>query len=122
MTNQVKNIEIERLADNFKRFLEERGLWKSIRIYFNGMAYDSEQGVIESINVGEYLAFYDEDTLTVLHEGSPLGQFLNNGEVDYKARIRSWDIYDTLKAFFEEHGFMIQYGTDYSFTVCPLDK
>ncbi|MEK5061117.1 hypothetical protein BK126_26100 [Paenibacillus sp. FSL H7-0326] len=121
MTINTKNKEIEQLADSFKQFLEELGLWRAIRIYFNGMAYDSEEGVIESINVAEYMAFYDEDTLTVLHEGSPLGHFLNNGKVDLETRTRSWDIYDTLKNFFEERGYTILFGTDYSFTISRLD-
>ncbi|GIP45070.1 hypothetical protein J45TS6_35290 [Paenibacillus sp. J45TS6] len=55
----------------------------------------------------------------VLHEGSPLGKFLNIRQVDHEAKVRLWNIYYTLKAFFEGHGFMIEYGTDYSFTVCP---
>ncbi|MEK5061126.1 hypothetical protein BK126_26145 [Paenibacillus sp. FSL H7-0326] len=101
--------DIQLLAERFRDFLQEKGLWKFITICFNGMAYDSEQGVIESFNIDELVKYYNPETLTVLHEKA----------INFE---HSWDRFEMIKEFFSKNGYWIQIIDSHSFYINREDR
>ncbi|MGC6586638.1 hypothetical protein ACPV3A_16925 [Paenibacillus sp. Dod16] len=95
--------DIAELAERFRAFLQENGLWKFITIGFNGMAFDSEQDVIES-----FVKYYNPETLIVLHE-------IN---INYD---RSPNNFKKVKEFFQKNGYQIEIIDFHSFFINPKE-
>ena len=111
--------KIEQLANEIRSFLLEHDMWVDTRIYFNGMAYSTDDGeghyyyndpthmvVLENMDPHRYTE-YAGDILTMTFEG-PLYEVLNYGD-DYELEKKFFSL-------FEKYGLYYELGEAWSLT------
>ena len=111
MANKIPSpSEIKNLADEIKQFLIDRHMWEDTRIYFNGVAYDSEaEEVLPDMDPHAYTE-YAGDFLTMTFEG-PLYDALNNGP---------WSTEEKLQDIFSKYGLYYEMGHAWDLSAYPL--
>ena len=108
-TKKITDAEIKSLADEIKKFLIDREMWSDTRIYFSGMAYDSEtEEVLHGLDPNDYTE-YAGDILTMTFEG-PLYDALNYGP---------WSTEEKLQAIFNKYGLYFEMGHAWDLTAYP---
>lgn len=111
-TKKITEAEIKSLADEIRQYLIDREMWSDTRIYFSGMAYDSEtEEVLPDMDPHAYTE-YAGDILTMTFEG-PLYDALNYGEP-------SWRTEEELTAIFRKYGLYFEMGHTWDLSSYPI--
>ena len=111
-TKKITEAEIKSLADEIKKFLIDWGMWSDTRIYFNGVAYDSEtEEVLTGLDPRDYTE-YAGGILTMTFEG-PLYDALNYGDP-------SWRVEKELTAIFRKYGLYFEMGEGWNLSAYPV--
>lgn len=109
-TKKITEAEITALANEIRKYLIDHEMWSDTRIYFHGMAYDSEtEEVLTGLDPRDYTE-YAGDILTMTFEG-PLYDALNYGP---------WSVEEKLQAIFRKYGLYFEMGECWNLTACPI--
>lgn len=104
------NATIENLAKEIRQYLMDRDMWRDTRIYFGGVAYDSDTpDTLPDMNPRDYTE-YAGDILTMTFEG-PLYDALNYGP---------WEVEEQLQAIFRKYGLYFEMGECWNLTAAPI--
>jgi hypothetical protein len=106
---------METLANQIKEFLIANNLWSGVRIYFNGKAYCSSDGMISSIDPSNYFSYVNPETLSMSFDG-PLYTILNQGD---DLVCSTWETYNALTLIFSNHGYYFEFGNAWNLTLFP---
>lgn len=107
MTDHEQNML--KLATEIKEFLEREDLWSDVRIYFNGMAFDSTTGVMLNINPIDYFEYANPSTVSMSFEG-PLYVAMQDGRAVYRAIVE----------IFAKYGYYIEFGNSWNVSAYPI--
>ena len=97
------------IAKDIKQYCIEQDLWYDCRIYFNGIAWDSDGEVIKDINPLNYFEYANPKTLSMSFEG-PLYQAIN-----YDGYAES-----DLQKILEQHGYYLELGHAWNFSIYKI--
>lgn len=108
--------QIKKLALEIREFLIDRDMWIDTRIYFNGVAFDSDTGeTLDNMNPRDYTE-YAGDILTMTFEG-PLYEALNYGD---DGNYGSWRIQEQLEELFRKYGLYYELGHAWDLSAFPI--
>lgn len=115
MSKELTKAAIENLAKEIRQYLLDREMWIDTRIYFGGVAYDSDTpDTLPNMNPRDYTE-YAGDILTMTFEG-PLYEALNYGDYGNNP----WKTEEELSAIFRKYGLYYELGECWSLSAFPL--
>lgn len=108
MPNLVRN---QNVALAIVRFLKHHNLFHDVRIYFNGVATDSAEEVIQDIYPSDYFSSANDESVCMSFEG-PLYEVLN--------RKGSPGVAQAFRDLLEEYGFFYEMGDAWNLCLYEL--
>ena len=112
MKRKFTESEVEHLAHDIRRLLVKRGLWKSVTIFFNGVAVstDDRNGHHAYNDAGKFFVFENEDPRRYCEYAGGVLTMVYDGEL-YEAINYGMDP----KMLREFVSLLSRYGTHYEF-------
>lgn len=99
MRKKLTKPQIRKLAKEIREFLLDRDMWIDTTIYFNGMAYSTDD------RQGHYY-YNDREHLVELHEQDPHRYVNYVGP--YLTMTFEGDFYDVMNGYMGKYGYMVQ--------------
>jgi hypothetical protein len=111
MSKFVRNLL---LATDLQKFLMENDMIKDTRIYFDGVAIENGERLIQNVKASEFFEYGNDETVALSFESTDLYTILNYGGNN--------EILKKLDEVFERHGAYYELGNAWNLSAYYMNE